>query len=101
MEIIGGKVEEKFSACLASLPQGDRVAIVDPPRGGLSLEARNMLSGAKNLNHLLYLSCHPQTLVQDLQYFVVSGWQIIKIIPFDFFPRTRHMETLVLLKPNY
>jgi 23S rRNA (uracil1939-C5)-methyltransferase/tRNA (uracil-5-)-methyltransferase len=100
MHIIEGRVEERLNDCLASLSPGPRVAMIDPPRAGLSSEAREIICAAKNLNHLLYLSCHPETLARDLKEFLTNGWEMVKIIPFDFFPRTKHIETLVLLKPK-
>ncbi|MEW5894830.1 MAG: hypothetical protein AB1650_03575 [Candidatus Omnitrophota bacterium] len=44
------------------------------------------------------MSCNPQTLVHDLKEFVQNGWQLVSAVPFDFFPKTRHLETLVVLK---
>ena len=99
IDIIEGKVEERLPACLQSLPQRNKVAMIDPPRGGLSSQAREILCSAKGLNHLLYLSCHPETLVRDLKDFLSVHWEIRRIVPFDFFPRTKHIETLVVLKP--
>ena len=73
--------------------------MIDPPRMGLSREVVNALVRAKNLESLLYLSCHPESLLRDLMFFIEEGWKIEKIVPFDFFPKTEHLETLVLLKP--
>lgn len=99
INVIEGKVEERLPACLEQVPMGNRIAMVDPPRGGLSPQACHLLTASKNLNHLLYLSCHPQTLARDLKDFMANGWEMKKVIPFDFFPRTKHVETLVLLEP--
>ena len=85
----------------------NRVAIVDPPRRGLSesaLAALANLSGkdkraGAGLDALLYLSCYPASLLRDLKGLVEKGWKVEKVIPFDFFPKTKHLETLVLLKP--
>ena len=96
LRIVEGKVEEKLPALLEEgrFP----VAFLDPPRGGLSPAAQDHLSGEKRFSHILYLSCQPATLVRDLDRFVNKNWKIEKIMPFDFFPKTRHVETLVLLK---
>jgi len=75
-------------------------AIVDPPRQGLSEEMLKMLTCTKNFDHLLYLSCNSQTLTHDLSLLLQSGWQVNKICPFDFFPKTKHIETLVWLSPK-
>lgn len=99
-DIIEGRVEDQLPACLAAVKGDNKVAMIDPPRAGLSPEAAKILVEAKELNHLLYLSCHPEALIRDLQCFQEKGWHIQKIMPFDFFPRTRHIETLVHLTPN-
>ena len=75
------------------------VAVIDPPRNGLSPSACDLLCAAA-FDHLLYLSCNPQSMTRDLSRFLESGWQILKIIPFDFFPRTKHIETLIQLRRN-
>lgn len=86
-----------------------RVGMIDPPRKGLSdsvLESLRPASLNKTqeeletaLDGLLYLSCSPESLARDLKVLVKNGWRIEKMIPFDFFPRTRHLETLAILKP--
>jgi 23S rRNA (uracil1939-C5)-methyltransferase/tRNA (uracil-5-)-methyltransferase len=97
-EIIAGRVE-KHLPDLLSAAGGGLVAMVDPPRGGLSEESAKMLSAIKQFQHFLYLSCSPETLTRDLKIFLAAGWKIQRVIPFDFFPRTKHLETLVLLAP--
>lgn len=99
VEIHESRVEEK----LPLLDFGDSrkvTAMVDPPRKGLSQTAAEVLIKARFLGSLLYLSCHPESLARDLVLFSQAGWKIFKIVPFDFFPRTVHLETLVLLKPG-
>ncbi len=97
-EILKSSVE----SCLADLLhqyQGDAcVAMVDPPRKGLAPAAREALMNAKNLKQLLYLSCNPESLIEDLKGFLKAGWNIEQVIPFDFFPKTKHLEVLVQIK---
>ena len=45
---------------------------------------------------LAYLSCSAGTLRRDLEIAASAGYQIKRIIPFDFFPQTHHVECLVL-----
>lgn len=94
-----GKLEAEFGPAL-EFAQGLRtVALVDPPRRGLSPQAAAFLSGAGFvLDSLFYLSCHPESLARDLTVFLEKGWRVEKIMPLDFFPRTPHLETLVLMK---
>ncbi|MBF0521711.1 MAG: hypothetical protein HQL24_01500 [Candidatus Omnitrophica bacterium] len=75
----------------------DLVAMIDPPRAGLSPSALDFLTKTKMFQSVLYLSCHPESLARDLVSFVEQKWKIVKIIPFDFFPKTRHLETLVVM----
>jgi tRNA (uracil-5-)-methyltransferase len=66
---------------------------VDPPRSGLD-DATLQL--ARGFDHILYISCNPQTLhnnVADLQ----STHRISAAAAFDQFPYTHHLECGVLL----
>lgn len=76
--------------------QGKDVTIVlDPPRKGADVSVLRAVvdSGAKRV---IYVSCNPVTLARDLK--VLGGdYQIVKVQPFDLFPRTSHVETLVSL----
>ncbi|MCB9772341.1 MAG: class I SAM-dependent RNA methyltransferase [Candidatus Omnitrophica bacterium] len=99
-EIISGRVEVVYPEFLQKKSFGPQVALIDPPRQGLASSVAHAIAEAKNVSSLLYLSCHPESLLRDLQIFVKSDWGVRKVIPFDFFPRTRHIETLVLLQPK-
>ncbi|OGX25810.1 MAG: hypothetical protein A3D10_08760 [Omnitrophica WOR_2 bacterium RIFCSPHIGHO2_02_FULL_48_11] len=96
-QISEGRVEDVAAALLDEAGQTEKVVLVDPPRSGLRPAAGQMLSQRTDIRHLLYLSCHPESLVQDLASFVKNNWVIHKICPFDFFPRTKHIEALVIL----
>lgn len=100
LDIVSGRMEDTLPPLLvAQDPAVPAVAIVDPPRSGLSPGALKMLINARAFKHLFYLSCNPEALGPDLNKFIAAGWTIQKIMPFDFFPKTRHIETLVLLTP--
>lgn len=72
------------------------VVIMDPPRTG-SDEA--FLSSVVRLapNKVVYVSCGPETLVRDLKYLTKHGYRMKECTPFDLFPFTKHVETVVLL----
>ncbi len=95
VEILTGKVENELPLLLAPLQSQKSTGIVDPPRKGLLPLALEALLGFPGT--LLYLSCQPESLARDLKEFVKHGWTIEKVIPFDFFPKTVHLETLVKL----
>jgi tRNA/tmRNA/rRNA uracil-C5-methylase (TrmA/RlmC/RlmD family) len=96
--ITEGRLEEKFSLLLEELQGDDHIAMIDPPRAGLSPSVVDCLNRVKKFKHLIYLSCDPETLIENCVELTKEEWQIKQVIPFDFFPRTRHLETLVLLE---
>ncbi len=96
--IHAAKVEDELPALLAAEPD-KKIVFIDPPRKGLSPQARSMLTQAE-AQTLFYLSCNPESLVRDLEEFLKADWQINNVIPFDFFPRTKHVETLVVLRKD-
>lgn len=95
-----GRTEDSLDEILQELEGKPLAAIVDPPRRGLSPLALEKLLGAKTLKPLVYVSCEPSALVRDLGEFLKTGWQVGPIIPFDFFPRTKHLEVVVRLFPE-
>ena len=98
VKMLVGKVETHLPEILKELEGKPCVALIDPPRGGLASSAIDSLGEAKSLESLFYLSCSPESLARDLKHLAKVGWEVRKIMPFDFFPRTRHLETLVWLK---
>ena len=91
------RTEDYLEEILKELEGKPLAALVDPPRKGLSPSALEKLIGVKELKPLLYISCHPASLIRDLREFLKAGWRIERIIPFDFFPRTQHLEVVVKL----
>ncbi len=71
--------------------------VLDPPRKGISKEVAETLNDlAKVLDFdLIYISCNPATLSRDIAN--LSAFIPTNIIPFDMFPHTSHVETLVCL----
>ena len=97
VKILEGQVEKYLPEVWKERGGNPCVALIDPPRGGLAGSAIETLGAAKNLASLFYLSCSPESLARDLIHLAKVGWQVRKIMPFDFFPRTRHLETLAWL----
>ncbi len=71
--------------------------ILNPPRSGLSKEARTRIAKMKPRD-LVIISCHPAALARDTSVFVDHGYTINDIQPFDMFPQTYHLETTVHLR---
>ena len=67
---------------------------LDPPRCGLSDEARTALAG-KLPAHSAYLSCDPLTQYRDLRAAAPDAVPRLRL--FDFFPNTAHVECLAML----
>lgn len=72
------------------------VIIVDPPRKGLTPELIDTIV-KMSPKRVVYVSCDPATLARDLALFNDNYYSINEIIPVDMFPRTSHVETVVLL----
>ena len=71
--------------------------MIDPPRKGCSLKLIEDVIKMKP-QKIAYVSCNPATLARDLKIFSEnSDFKIEKIIPVDMFPRTSHVETVVLM----
>ncbi len=73
-----------------------QIIIVDPPRKGLDKEVINTVADAKP-EKIVYISCDPATLARDCALFAELGYVTNEATPFDLFPRTGHVETIVLL----
>lgn len=73
------------------------VVLVNPPRTGLSPEVTALLVKYRP-KHVFYTSCMPATLARDLKILTESGYQIEQCQPYDLFPQTTHVETLVFLR---
>lgn len=73
------------------------VIIVDPPRKGLEKSVIETVAKA-NPKEIIYISCDPATLARDCGIFADFGYVTNEATPFDLFPRTSHVETVVRLE---
>ena len=72
------------------------VAIVDPPRKGCAPEVFAAID-KMGIERLVYVSCDPATLARDLALLATMGYIARRACGVDLFPRTPHVETVVLL----
>ncbi len=94
-----------------SLQNGEVVVVLDPPRKGCEISVLNAILKEKP-TRIIYVSCSPQTLARDVGILtgklVYNGNQLVKndgeslyeiesVTPYDMFPQTKHVETLVCL----
>ena len=70
--------------------------VIDPPRSGLDKKTREYLRKIKPKN-IIYVSCDPLTLSRDLNE-LKTDYNIIKVKPFNMFPRTYHCESITVLE---
>lgn len=76
--------------------EGVDVVVLDPPRGGDRKVARG-LAGLKP-DMVIYVSCSPPTLARDLNVLAAGGLKPTKACHIDMFPRTSHIEGIVVLE---
>lgn len=73
------------------------VAVVDPPRAGLSGKALRRLARLK-APKIVYVSCNPTTLAGNAKELVGEwGYTLQRVKPVDMFPHTPHVESVALL----
>ncbi len=71
--------------------------IVDPPRMGIETKALDKII-KYGVNQIVYISCNPKTLIENLYYMQYNGYVVKYLKPFDNFPYTKHTECICLLE---
>ena len=72
------------------------IIILDPPRSGVHPKAMDYVIKF-NAPEIIYVSCNPKTLVNDLQVLIDGGYKVVQTKVKDMFPNTPHAETVVKL----
>jgi 23S rRNA (uracil1939-C5)-methyltransferase len=89
---VGAALEE-----LADRAGRPDVAVVDPPRAGLSGKALRRLARLEAPT-IVYVSCNPTTLAGNVKELVGEwGYTLRRVRPVDMFPHTPHVESVALL----
>lgn len=73
------------------------VLVVDPPRAGLHKKVTQKIIEVKP-KKLIYLSCNPVTQARDVGLLLEAGYKIKFNRGYNFFPRTPHIESLMILE---
>jgi 23S rRNA (uracil1939-C5)-methyltransferase len=95
VEFICGDAGEVAEA-LAKRGEHPDVICVDPPRKGLALPViESIVQMAPR--RLVYVSCDPGTLARDVKLLEERGYHLEKAEACDLFPRTIHVETVILM----
>lgn len=77
------------------------IIIIDPPRKGCFPTSETILTIAKaKPQKIIMISCNPATSARDAKIFSDLGYEVKKVCGADFFPRTRHVECVVLMSRN-
>ncbi|MBQ2310747.1 MAG: 23S rRNA (uracil(1939)-C(5))-methyltransferase RlmD [Erysipelotrichales bacterium] len=86
----------KYMESLAMEGKTADTVIMDPPRAGADerfLESLVLFAPKK----IVYVSCNPETLKNNLDYLTGEGYAVQRIQPVDMFPFTSHVESIALL----
>lgn len=112
MKNVCGAVEEELPKILSALPEPP-VVVLDPPRAGVE---RGVIEAilAHGVKKIVMISCNPATLARDVGLLTGSlrpnergelvkaeadpCYRIELVQPYDMFPQTKSVETLVLLR---
>jgi len=74
----------------------NQTVILDPPRAGLHQKVIDKLLEIKPIK-IIYLSCNPATQARDIAL-LEKTYNIIYAHGYNYFPRTPHIENLVILE---
>jgi len=69
---------------------------LNPPRKGVDPTTREAIMQAAP-SRMVYMSCDPESLARDLEWFAGRKYVPVAIQPFDMLPQTEHVETVVLV----
>jgi 23S rRNA (uracil-5-)-methyltransferase RumA len=91
-EFLAGDVAE----IIKTVKDKPDIIILDPPRSGVHPKALDYVIKFK-AKEIIYVSCNPKTLVEDLKVLTERGYKVVQTKVKDMFPHTPHVETIVKL----
>ena len=86
-------IKADFNKAIDKYKNAD-ILILDPAKKGCGKDTMQKVIGIKEI---IYISCNPIALCKDLNV-ILSNYDIIEVTPFDMFPNTKNVETIVKLK---
>lgn len=89
----------KIANRLAERGERPDVITVDPPRKGCDQKTLDAIT-AMSPERVVMISCNPATAARDVKYLCERGYRAVKVCPADMFPRTNHVECVVLMMQN-
>lgn len=75
----------------------DRV-LLDPPRSGASAVCQGLAE--QKVQRVVYVSCNPVTLAEDVKVLTESGYRLEHAGVIDMFPHTAHVESIACLSAD-
>jgi 23S rRNA (uracil1939-C5)-methyltransferase len=96
MRPILGDVKDKIGDILDEHIGKNIALVLDPPRSGCDKSVIEKINDYDGITNLVYISCNPATLARDLS--LLTSYEILSVTPYDMFPQTVNVETLVILR---
>lgn len=88
----------------AVLPELERrlgrvdIVTLNPPRKGADAATRAAIVACAP-QRIVYISCDPETLARDAEWFAAHGYLAAHVQPFDLLPQTDHVECIAAFLP--
>jgi 23S rRNA (uracil1939-C5)-methyltransferase len=70
------------------------IVVLDPPRQGCAPSVLQRIFGHIKPRRVIYVSCNPEALAEELPSISSSGYIVDRVQPVDMFPHTTHIETV-------
>lgn len=97
LSFICGDCAEKLPGALErAAGENKRTVVLDPPKAGCAPSVIDSLIKSEP-EKIIYVSCNPATLARDCALLLGGGYTLTEATPFDMFPQTTAVETLVVL----
>ncbi|MBX2991675.1 MAG: class I SAM-dependent RNA methyltransferase [Bacteroidetes bacterium] len=90
--------DESLERIMSSIRKHD-IVLLDPPRKGTSAGVIEGIA-AKQPRRVLHIFCEIDLIATELKRWERHGYKPARAVPFDMFPGTATMETMVLLEPR-
>lgn len=90
---------DAFEGAFLLEQRGEKIdlLVLDPPRKGCSRDLLDLILSL-SIPKIVYVSCDSATLARDMSFLSLGGYKISRMTAVDMFPRTPHVETVVLLR---
>jgi 23S rRNA (uracil1939-C5)-methyltransferase len=91
-------INDDVKNCIENVLENNKncVVVLDPPRSGCDKQIlENIIKSS--VKKIIYISCNPSTLARDLAI-LKKNYNTTSVTPWDMFPNTKHVESLVVLE---